>query len=192
MTDRSQIWKLGIMVGALVACVMVQAAPWAMVESRSVADAVSRLDGQWVGRPAPEFSLERMNDRQQRQLADYRGQVVFLNFWASFCEPCTREMPSMERLVRDYADRGFVMLAVSQDPERADMEQFMRSFLPGERSTMTVLWDPEGQVARDYGTELIPETYIIDRDGSIMARFVGEYDWTRPEVRQLIEALLAR
>lgn len=192
MNDKSIIWKIGIPVVAIAAFILVQTAPWAMVESRAVADAVRRLDGQWVDREAPDFSLERMSDAQQRQLSDYRGKVVFLNFWASFCEPCTREMPSMEQLVREYQDRGFVMLAISQDPERADMEQFMGTFLPGERSAMTVLWDPDGRVARQYGTEMIPETYIIDRDGRIIARFVSEYDWTRPEVKQLIEALLNR
>jgi peroxiredoxin len=192
MDYKSLIWKLGIPLVALAAFVLIQTAPWAMVESRAVADAVRRLNGQWVDRPAPEFTLERMRDGQQRQLSDHRGDVVFLNFWASFCEPCTREMPSMEKLVREYEDRGFVMIAVSQDPERADMEQFMATFLPGERSAMTVLWDPRGRVATDYGTEMIPETYIIDRDGRVIARFVGEYDWTRPEVKQLIEALLNR
>jgi peroxiredoxin len=192
MDYKSLIWKLGIPLVALAAFVLIQTAPWAMVESRAVADAVRRLNGQWVDRPAPEFTLERMRDGQQRKLSDYRGDVVFLNFWASFCEPCTREMPSMEKLVREYEDRGFVMIAVSQDPERADMEQFMATFLPGERSAMTVLWDPRGRVATDYGTEMIPETYIIDRDGRVIARFVGEYDWTRPEVKQLIEALLNR
>lgn len=192
MTDKSVIWKVGIPLAAIAAFVLVQAAPWAMVESRAVADAVRRLDGQWVDRDAPDFSLERMSDARQRQLSDYRGKVVFLNFWASFCEPCTREMPSMEKLVREYEDRGFVMLAVSQDPERADMTNFMQTFLPGERSAMTVLWDPQGTVAQRYGTEFIPETYIIDRDGRIIARFVSEYDWTRPEVKQLIEALLNR
>lgn len=192
MRDKSVIWKLGIPIAAVAAFVLVQAAPWAMVESRSVADAVGRLDGQWVDREAPDFTLERMEDGTSKRLSDYRGKVVFLNFWASFCEPCTREMPSMERLVREYNEQGFVMLAVSQDPEREDMTQFMQTFLPEERSAMTVLWDPEGTVSQRYGTDMIPETYIIDRDGRIIARFVNEYDWTRPEVKQLIEALLNR
>ncbi|MFU8803337.1 MAG: peroxiredoxin family protein, partial [Bradymonadaceae bacterium] len=82
------------------------------------------------------------------------------------------------------------MVAVSLDTELDDMNAFMDAFLPGQRSAMTVLIDPTGDVAEAYGTELIPETYIIDRSGMIVARFVGEYDWTRPEIKQIIEALL--
>lgn len=82
------------------------------------------------------------------------------------------------------------MVAVSFDPKKEDMEKFMTDFLPGERSAMTVLWDPTSQTGKDYGTELVPETYIIDRDGRVIARFVNAYDWARPEVKQLIESLL--
>ena len=96
----------------------------------------------------------------------------------------------MESLVRQYESQGMVMLAVSQDPEVGDMNGFMQQFLPGQRSSMTVLWDPNGETAKRYGTELIPETYIIDRNGRIVARFVNAYDWTRPEVKVLIESLL--
>lgn len=96
----------------------------------------------------------------------------------------------MESLVRQYADQGMVMVAISHDPKMEEVTGFMQQFLPGERSAMTLLWDPEVAVAPRYGTELIPETYIIDRDGRIVARFVNAYDWTRPEVKQLIEALL--
>ncbi len=116
--------------------------------------------------------------------------MIFLNFWASFCVPCREEMPSMERLVRQYANQGMVMVAISHDPKIEDMHTFMQESLPGERSAMTLLWDPEVSTAPRYGTELIPETYIIDREGRIVARFVNAYDWTRPEVKQLIESLL--
>jgi peroxiredoxin len=67
----------------------------------------------------------------------------------------------------------------------------METFMPGERSAMTVLHDPQGQSSQQYGTELLPETYIIDREGRVVARFVNAYDWSRPEVRQLIEFLLS-
>jgi len=162
---------------------------WSLGESPAVLAAVENLGGEWVGRTAPNFELMG-TDGQIHRLADYRGQVVFLNFWASFCEPCREEMPSMESLVRQYADQGMVMVAISHDPKMEEVTGFMQQFLPGERSAMTLLWDPEVSVAPRYGTELIPETYIIDRDGRIVARFVNAYDWTRPEVKQLIEALL--
>ena len=112
------------------------------------------------------------------------------NFWGSFCAPCREEMPSMERLIRQYEGQGMVMVAVTFDPKKQDADEFMEAFLPGERSSMTVLWDPTSQTGRDYGTELVPETYIIDRKGRVIARFVNAYDWSRPEVKQLIESLL--
>ncbi|QED26433.1 TlpA family protein disulfide reductase [Microvenator marinus] len=162
---------------------------WSLDESPAVMSAIEKLGGEWVGRPAPNFELQGIDGKTHR-LADYRGQVIFLNFWASFCEPCREEMPSMENLVRQYADQGMVMVAISHDQKLEDMTGFMNQFLPGERSAMTLLWDPEVGTAPRYGTELIPETYIIDRQGRIVARFVSAYDWTRPEVKQLIEALI--
>ena len=82
------------------------------------------------------------------------------------------------------------MIAVSLDDGWEEIDAFMQSFLPGQRSAMTVLLDEQEATAHTFGTELLPETYIIDRDGKIVARFVGDYDWTRPEVKQIIEGLL--
>lgn len=96
----------------------------------------------------------------------------------------------MERLVRTYSDRGLVMLAVSVDPEAGEAQQFMNEFLQGQQSGMTVLHDPQSVTAASYGTELLPETYILDRQGRVIARFVNAYDWSRPEVKELIEHLL--
>ncbi len=163
--------------------------PWQRADERALVEMVSQLDGQWVGRPAPRFELPDLQG-QTHTLSEYRGKVVFLNVWASFCAPCREEMPSMERLVRTYQDRGLEMVAISVDPEARDAQQFMTQFLPGQRSAMTVLHDPNSAVAHQYGTELLPETYIIGRDGEIVARFVNAYDWTRPEVKELIELLL--
>ncbi len=181
--------RIAIVVLALLAIVGVQFVPWGMNESPAVVRATAQLGGEWVDRPAPPFELPDSSGKTHT-LSEYRGKVVFLNFWASFCDPCREEMPSMERLVRQYESQGMVMIAVSHDTKKADMDRFMAEFLPGQRSAMTVLWDPEVSVAPKYGTELIPETYIIDREGRIVARFVNAYDWTRPEVKQLIEALL--
>ena len=181
--------KMLTLVAAAVGIVAVVLAPWNFFGDPDLMDAVNDLDGQWVDRPAPDLELP---DRQGQvhHLSDYRGQVVFLNFWASFCEPCRREMPSMESLVRQYENRGLTMVAVSVDDGWEDVDRFMASFLPGERSAMTVLLDETESTMHSYGTELLPETYIIDRNGRIVARFVGDYDWGKPEIRQIIEGLL--
>jgi peroxiredoxin len=187
---NSRTIKALVLGAAIAAFAALQFAPWELSEKPGVAEAVVALDGQWVGRQAPNFELANTATGQTMTMSDFRGKVIFLNFWASFCEPCKREMPSMERLVRQYQDQGLEMLAISLDPQQEDMERFMSEFLPGQRSAMTVLWDPSGDSSQTYGTELIPETYIIDRQGHIVARFVNEYDWTRPEAKQMIEALL--
>lgn len=181
--------KLAILAATAVAIVGVVGMSWGFYDDGDLVAAIEELDGQWVDRQAPNFEL---TDRQGNvhQLSDYRGQVVFLNFWASFCAPCRQEMPSMESLVRQYQDQGMVMVAISHDEGWEDIDRFMASFLPGERSAMTVLLDSEEATAHRYGTEFLPETYIIDRDGRIVARFVGDYDWNKSQVNQIIEGLL--
>lgn len=177
---------LGLCVISALSVVLI---PWSGTHRRNVVEQVAQLNGQWVGRKAPGFTLPDLQGKEH-SLEDYRGKVVFLNFWASFCTPCKEEMPSMERLVRQYKDRGLVMIAVSFDPEAAASQAFMDQFLPGQRSAMTILHDPKSTTGQVYGTELIPETYIIDQQGQIVARFVNAYDWARPEVKGLIESLL--
>ena len=186
---HAHIIKPAPLIAALASALLVVAMPWQRPATPSTLEALDKLKGQWVGRPAPSFALPDL-DGKPHTLADYRGKVVFLNFWGSFCAPCRKEMPSMERLVREYKERGLVMVAISFDPKVEDAAGFMQQFLPGERSAMTVLHDPEAATGVAYGTEKLPETYIIDRQGRIIARFVNAYDWTSPEVKQLIEATL--
>jgi peroxiredoxin len=185
----SHRWKIGILATAAVVAGIILAEPWTQGRDPDVVRAVSELDGQWVGREAVPFELETLGG-QTRSLSSYRGDVVFLNFWASFCKPCRKEMPSMDRLIRQYSDRGLSMVAISLDASKQDARGFLQEFLPNGRTAMDILWDPTGEVGNRYGTERIPETYLIDREGRIVARFVSEYDWTRPEVKRLIEAML--
>ena len=182
-------WKIGVLVVAVAAGAFVLAEPWTEGRDPAVVRAVSQLDGQWAGRDAVPFELETLDGRV-RSLSSYRGKVVFLNFWASFCKPCRKEMPSMERLIRQYRDQGLAMVAVSLDAQKQDARAFLDNFLPRGQTAMDILWDPTGEVSNRFGTERIPETYVIDREGRIVARFVSEYDWTRPEVKRLIEAML--
>jgi thiol-disulfide isomerase/thioredoxin len=123
-------------------------------------------------------------------LRDLRGKVVFLNFWATFCTPCREEMPSMERLARKYRDRDLVMVAISQDEDLPVMRKFLSQVMPDGALTMKIPLDADGSTKKAYGTELLPETYIIDREGVIVARFVNKYDWERPEVDRFIDRLL--
>lgn len=185
-------------VAALLCGVLILAALIFVVESRgsssirqSMIKDVAALGGEVSDRPAlPDGLVTR--DGKPLDLTQYRGRVVFLNFWASWCPPCREEMPSMEQLARKFAGRGLVMIAATQDDDRQAMDAFLSQVMPDGKLQMQIAFDRDGVVARRYGTRLLPETYIIDPEGQIVARFVNKYDWTRPEVERFIERLLLR
>ena len=128
-----------------------------------------------VGKPAPNFTLKDLHG-EAIELSDYQGQVVFLNFWATWCKPCQEEMPSMERLHQDlesnFSDR-FVMLAVSIDKSADDIPAFMAK----HKLTFPVLHDRWGKVDRIYKIMGVPETYIIDQTGVLVEKVIGPRDW---------------
>jgi cytochrome c biogenesis protein CcmG, thiol:disulfide interchange protein DsbE len=150
---------------------------------------IAALGAETADRPAPDWTLPT-DGGGQLSLSDLRGKVVFLNFWATFCVPCREEMPSMERLARKYKDRDLVMVAISQDEDLPPMRRFLGQVMPDGALTMLIPLDKDGAVKQAYGTQLLPETYIIDREGKIVARFVNKYDWERDEVDRFIDRLL--
>lgn len=141
-----------------------------------------------VGHLAPDFLLTTLDGREVR-LSDYRGHVVFLNFWATWCGPCKVEMPAMERLYRDYRRQGFVILAVSSDPEGAAVTGPFRDSLG---LSFTIAHDPEMVVGRMYGVRTLPITFLIARDGVITHQIFGMRDWQSLESREGIGTLLRR
>ena len=140
------------------------------------------------GATAPGFTLQRIGDGQAVSLADSRGRVVLLNFWATWCPPCEAEMPAMERLYRGLRGEGFELLAISVDEEAADVEAFR------ERHGLSfpVLHDPDRAVANAYQTYKFPESLLIDPEGVVVGRFIGEKEWDSPlyvaRIRKLLEA----
>lgn len=121
-----------------------------------------------VGGPAPVFSLPRLDGGEIR-LAELRGQIVVLNFWASWCGPCREEAPALETVWRRYRDAGLVMVGVNiQDREAA-----ARDFLVQTRSSFPNVVDATGAASIAYGIYGVPETFVIDRKGRIRARQVG-------------------
>jgi peroxiredoxin len=119
-------------------------------------------------------------------LGDLRGQVVVLNFWATWCPPCVNEMPSLQKLHDALADKGLSVVAVSVDERFSDIEKFVGSF----ELTFTILHDEGMKVSRSYQTFKFPETYIIGRDGRLRSKVVGERDWVEPSVIRDMVALL--
>jgi peroxiredoxin len=136
-----------------------------------------------VGAPAPDFVLNGIDGKSVR-LSDYRGKVVFLNFWATWCPPCRSEMPSIERLNRKMDGHDFVILAVSIDGFETTQ---LKNMISPSNYTFTVLHDPEQKVADIYLISGIPTTYIIDKDGMIVDKSVGAEYWDSDKrIKQLL------
>jgi cytochrome c biogenesis protein CcmG/thiol:disulfide interchange protein DsbE len=146
-----------------------------------------------LGAKAPAFSVLTLDATPvKKTLADYKGEVVLINIWATWCPPCRVEMPSIEKLHTAYAAKGLKVVAISVDDPGTD--SLVRAFVKEYKLSFEVLHDiggQEGKVSRDYQTTGYPETVIIGRDGVIRKKFLGATDWNSPQNRGLIERLLA-
>ena len=137
---------------------------------------------------APDFVSENLNGGQAA-LADYKGKLVLLNFWATWCMPCRAEMPGMETLWQKYKEQGFVVVAISSDEgSPARVETFSKLL----DLSFPILLDPEGEVSDLYKVSNMPTSFLIDRDGNIISRIVGTEAWDSPEAIQLVEGLLSQ
>lgn len=151
----------------------------------STAPATASLEG----KSAPAFSLKNLKGATV-QLADYRGKIVFLNFWATWCDPCKEEMPSMQRLYKKMQGRPFEILAVSQDinPREAVPDFVKKTKL---QLDFPVLEDPNEKVSKTlYKTTGVPETFIIGADGKVIKHVIGAYEWDSSQILDYFETLL--
>lgn len=139
-----------------------------------------------VGRAAPDFALPKLNGEVVR-LSDYRGKVVFLNIWATWCSPCREEMPSMEKLYQRMQGEDFEMLAVSIDALGAAS---VGPFVAELKLTFPVLLDAQGAIQRLYNTTGVPETFIIDKNGIVAAKIIGARDWGGEDAIQAFKDLI--
>ena len=137
---------------------------------------------------APDFSLDDM-DGEQHSLRDYRGKVIMLNFWATWCPPCRREIPSMESIYQDMGDKGFVVLGVNQfeTPDYVFAYMGQLSVFP----TFPILFDSDSRISERYAVKGLPTTLLINRQGEVVYRAAGGRDFDHPEVRAIVEKLLA-
>lgn len=138
------------------------------------------------GSAAPQFVARNIASDSTVTLADYRGKVVLLNVWATWCPPCRQEMPSMERLYRRFAGTDFRVVAVSV----RDIETSVKEFVEGQALTFDVLFDPAGEIERIYQTMGVPESFVIDRHGVIVKKEIGARSWDGPVTETLIQRLL--
>jgi peroxiredoxin len=134
-----------------------------------------------VGKLAPDFTLV---DRKGKtwNLAELKGQVVFVNFWASWCFPCLKEMPSMQKLFESMPKNNFKMLAILFNDKPAVADRVVAKY----KCTFPILIDPENNTGKAYGLTGVPETYIIDKQGVLREKFIGPVNWDSPGARQLL------
>jgi len=137
---------------------------------------------------APDFQLKDM-DGEQYSLESYRGKVVILNFWATWCPPCRREIPSMEALHQAFKDEAFAILAINEWETEDHVFAFMGQ-LPVDPS-FPILFDPDSEVAQSFDVKGLPTTVLLDTQGRIVYRAVGGRDFDHPEVKRIIRDLLA-
>jgi cytochrome c biogenesis protein CcmG/thiol:disulfide interchange protein DsbE len=135
---------------------------------------------------APDFALMTL-EGQPARLREFRGKLVLLNFWATWCAPCLQEMPSMERLHQTFKHTEFVLLGVSMDRQG---EEVAKPFIDNLKLTFPILLDRTSEVARRYGVRGLPTTYLIDPDGLLIGAVIGARDWHRTEAKALIASLL--
>ena len=141
-----------------------------------------------VGLPSPDFTLSDLNGKMV-SLSNYRGKVVLLNIWATWCSSCVDEMPSMENLYQKLKDKDFEILAVSIDSLGAEV---VAPFMEKYKLTFPALIDPEGTLRIAYRITGVPESFIIDKNGKLVKKIIGPLDWTSPGVLRYFHVLIQK
>jgi len=144
-----------------------------------------------AGKTAQDFSLEIGG--KPGHLSDFKGKVVVLNFWATWCPPCVEETPALNRLQKYIASRNGVIVGVAADEDPAAYEKFLREqgvIFPTYRDPSTR--DNHSPIAQSYGTSMYPETYVIDRHGKIARKVIGFQQWDSPEMLAYFDAILGQ
>jgi cytochrome c biogenesis protein CcmG, thiol:disulfide interchange protein DsbE len=131
--------------------------------------------------PAPDFTIS--DGGSTIHLAGYRGRVVLLNFWATWCEPCLVELPSLLQLHRDQPNLVILAVSIDEDPDA------YTRFLAQRHIDLITVRDPSQSAPKLFHTDMWPETYVIDRNGLIRRKFVGAQDWSSPEIRAFLKSL---
>lgn len=138
-----------------------------------------------VGSPAPDFELPDLKG-ERVSLSEYRGRIVLLNFWATWCKPCVKEMPAMQKVYDDLRDQGFVVLAVNE----LEDEQRVRAHISDHGHTFPVLLDHDNRVANMYGVRGLPVSVFVDESGRV-ADYVKGGLLTEPIIRHTVARMLA-
>ncbi len=138
-----------------------------------------------VGDSAPSFSITS-DSGQTISPAKFGGKVLVVNFWATWCAPCVQEIPSLNLLQTRFRDRGLVVLGISVDKDEAAYKRFVNRF----RLSFLTARDPEQKINSDYGSVQFPETYIINAEGKVVNKIIGEANWTDDKMVNYVQSLL--
>jgi thiol-disulfide isomerase/thioredoxin len=139
----------------------------------------------WAEAQTPALALRDLSGRQ-RTLADHLGSVVLINFWATWCDPCRDEMPSMRRLQERLVGEPFVVLAVNY----GEAQSRVREFVERMRIGFGILLDPDQEAPRAWRVRILPASFLVGRDGRVRYRVIGEMDWASDDAEQTVRSLL--
>lgn len=166
-----RFWVTGLSLLLLCSVSSAAAAPWEIDEL--------------MGKDAPQFTLSTMQGSRV-SLSSLRGKVILLNFWATWCTSCKMEMPSFNNFSKAYKDRGLVVVGVAMDKSKQDVQNYL-SKAPVE---FPVLLDSDLSVSKTYRIFAFPTTFLIDRNGVLKEKYIGEEDWMSPAIRKSVEKYL--
>ena len=176
MASRGQWTAVGVVLGVI---------GFAIGAALLLTPEISRIE---PGTRAPDYRVFGIAAPDTVSLRDFRGEVVLLNVWATWCAPCEQEMPSMERLHQEMGPQGLRVVAVSVDQSSPET---VRSWVEARDLTFTVLHDPSGRIQQVYQTTGVPESFVVDRDGVIVKKIIGATEWDHPAQKALFRRLLA-
>jgi thiol-disulfide isomerase/thioredoxin len=140
------------------------------------------------GLSAPELVVTDVSSGQKIDVSQFKGKVIFINFWASWCMPCREEMPSIESLYRELINTDkFTMVTILYKDDSMGASEYMRT----GGYTFPVYADSDGISAKKYGVTGVPETYLVDKKGTLRKRVIGAADWSSPDARAYINTLIS-
>jgi peroxiredoxin len=176
MASRGQWIAVGVVLGVI---------GFAIGAALLLTPEITRIE---PGARAPAYTVFGVTTPDTVDIRDFRGEVVLLNVWATWCGPCEQEMPSMERLYQEMGPQGLRVVAVSVD--QADPET-VGAWVQERDLSFTVLHDPSGRIQQVYQTTGVPESFVVDREGVIVKKIIGATEWDHPAQKALFRRLLA-
>jgi thiol-disulfide isomerase/thioredoxin len=150
---------------------------------------INKLD-QMESKGIPGMSAKTIDGATVTTEAE-RGKVLIINFWASWCEPCVAEVPSLIELVKAFPGQ-VSLIAISGDNSLEDINAFLKSFPQMKDKNISIVWDEDHALMQKYGTERLPESYVVGKDGKLVKKIVGSINWHTSDSEAFIKELLAQ